>query len=79
MKIDLDCHSKYSHDSYLEPETIIEPAVETGLDGVCFIEHHSIDAFILVERIKVPDGVIIFRGQVGRAYTIFKTRLINPK
>lgn len=44
MKIDLHCHRKYSRNSYLEPETIIEQAIENGLDGVCCIKHHSIDA-----------------------------------
>ena len=62
MKIDLHCHSKYSYDSYLEPEAIIEQAIENGLDGVCFMEHHSIDASKPVERIKVPDEFTIFRG-----------------
>jgi len=61
MKIDLDCHSKYLHDSYLEPETIIEQAIENGLDGVCCMEHHSIGG-----------SGCHFRKQVGTDFSEFK-------
>ncbi len=62
MKIDLHCHSKYSHDNYLDPEDLIEEAVTKGLDGICFTEHYSIAASLQVERIGVPDGFYVFRG-----------------
>ncbi len=62
MKIDLHCHSKYSHDTYFEPETLIEQAIKMNLDGVCFTEHYSVKASFPVEKIKVPKGFYIFRG-----------------
>ena len=62
MKIDLHCHSKYSHDSYLEPYELIEQAVKRDMDGVCFTEHHSIVASWPVEKIETPEGFYIFRG-----------------
>ena len=62
MKIDLHCHSKYSYDTYLEPQDIIEEAVSKGLDGVCFTEHHTISASLPVETLKVPKGFYLFRG-----------------
>ncbi len=62
MKIDLHCHSKYSHDTYFEPETLIEQAIKMGLDGVCFTEHHSFAASWPVEKIRLPKGFNIFRG-----------------
>jgi len=61
MRIDRHCHSKYSHDSYIEPEAIIEQAFENGLGGVCFMEHHSIGG-----------SGCHFREQVGSAFTEFK-------
>jgi histidinol phosphatase-like PHP family hydrolase len=42
MKIDLHCHSKYSGDSHLEPEDVIEQAIKLNLDGVCE-ERDSVD------------------------------------
>ena len=62
MKIDLHCHSKYSHDNYLEPEELIQEAIKKNLDGVCLTEHHSLMASQPVGRIKVPDGFYVFRG-----------------
>jgi len=62
MKIDLHCHSKYSYDTYLEPESVIEEAVLKGLDGVCFTEHHSIAESLPVDRIRAPENFYIFRG-----------------
>jgi predicted metal-dependent phosphoesterase TrpH len=62
MKIDLHCHSKYSYDTYLEPQDIIEEAVSKGLNGVCFTEHHSITASLPIEALKVPKGFYVFRG-----------------
>jgi predicted metal-dependent phosphoesterase TrpH len=44
MRIDLHCHSKYSTDNFLEPEDLIQKAVERMLDGVCFTEHFSVGA-----------------------------------
>jgi hypothetical protein len=62
MRIDLHCHSKYSHDSYLEPEELIEQAIKMNLDGVCFTEHHSLTASLPVEKIQIPEGFYVFRG-----------------
>jgi predicted metal-dependent phosphoesterase TrpH len=62
MRIDLHCHSKYSDDSYLEPEELIEQAINVNLDGVCFTEHNSLGASRPVERITIPEGFYIFRG-----------------
>ena len=62
MKVDLHCHSKYSHDTYFEPEVLIVQAIKMGLDGVCFTEHHSFRASWPVEKIKIPEGFYIFRG-----------------
>jgi len=62
MRIDLHCHSKYSHDNYFEPEKLIEQAFKMNLDGVCFTEHHSLMASWPVEKIKIPEGFYVFRG-----------------
>ena len=62
MRIDLHCHSKFSHDSYFEPEVLIQEAIRKKLDGVCFTEHYSIKVSLPVEKIKVPDRFCVFRG-----------------
>lgn len=62
MKIDLHCHSKYSHDNDLGPEELIQQALKRGLDGVCFTEHHSFMASLPVERIKRPEHFLVLRG-----------------
>lgn len=62
MRIDLHCHSKYSHDNLLEPGELIEHAIKVNLDGVCFTEHNSLAASKPVERISTPEGFYVFRG-----------------
>lgn len=62
MKIDLHCHSKYSHDTYFDPAALIRQAQQIGLDGVCFTEHFSVDTSMAVEKINVHDGFRVFRG-----------------
>jgi len=62
MRIDLHCHSKYSHDNLLEPRELIEHAIKMNLDGVCFTEHNSLVASKPVERISTPEGFSVFRG-----------------
>ncbi len=62
MIIDLHCHSKYSEDNHLEPGDLIRRALELGLDGVCFTEHHSLSCSWPIGRMKVPDNFLVFRG-----------------
>ena len=60
MKIDLHCHSKYSHDNYLDPREVIAEALAKDLDGVCFTEHYFFEASKPVENLEVPDGFYVF-------------------
>lgn len=62
MRIDLHCYTKYSHDNFLEPSTVIQEAVERGLDGACSTEHHSLEASREIKRLSVPEGIRDFRG-----------------
>jgi len=62
MRIDLHCHSRFSPDSFLEPEDLIKAAIEKDLDGVCFTEHYSLDASLSVEKIQIPEGFLVLRG-----------------
>ncbi len=62
MKIDLHCHSRYSNDNFLDPETVVRQAIHRGLDGVCFTEHHSYEASLAIEKLVVPDGFLVLRG-----------------
>ncbi len=62
MRIDLHCHTKYSGDSYLEPEELIEQAIKLNLKGVCMTEHSSLLDSHVLEGLKIPDGFYVFRG-----------------
>jgi predicted metal-dependent phosphoesterase TrpH len=62
MLIDLHCHSRYSYDNHLEPEDLMDRALELGLDGVCFTEHFSVEASLPVTSIESPDGFLVLRG-----------------
>ena len=62
MKIDLHCHSKYSADTHLEPEEVIQQAIKLNLDGICFAEHYSMMPSGVLEKIGIPEGFYVFRG-----------------
>jgi histidinol phosphatase-like PHP family hydrolase len=66
MLIDLHCHSKYSHDNHLEPEDLIEKAMEVGLNGVCFTEHYSFDSSWPIEKMRLPENFLVLRGWKSR-------------
>jgi predicted metal-dependent phosphoesterase TrpH len=42
MKMDLHVHSKYSKDSFLEPERILKIGKKKGLDGIAVTDHDTI-------------------------------------
>jgi len=62
MLIDLHCHTKYSQNNHAEPEELNARAVEIGLNGICFTEHHALHSSRLVSRMKIPDGFLVRRG-----------------
>lgn len=64
FKIDLHVHSKYSGDNDAEPEETIMCAIERGLQGVAFTEHHSFAASEHAEIMKEKFGeqILILRG-----------------
>ncbi len=62
MLIDLHCHTKYSHDNYLEPDDLFDRAIEMGLDGVCITEHHSYEASAPIMHRPRPHNLLVLRG-----------------
>lgn len=64
FKIDMHNHSVYSGDSIAEPRELIERAIEIGLDGIAFTEHHSFSASETVEGLKehYRGRILVFRG-----------------
>jgi hypothetical protein len=73
MRIDLHCHSKYSEDNHLEPEEVIERAIQLNLGGVCFTEHHSMTPSWALEKIEIPEGFYVFKGveiSTGRGHLL---------
>lgn len=62
MWIDTHCHTKYSHDNWLEPVDLIRRAKSLGIDAVCITEHYSYEASEPVERIGREEGLLVLRG-----------------
>lgn len=61
MKLDLHIHSKYSFDSYLDPEKIIHVAKKKGLDGIAITDHNTIKGGLKALKYK-SDGLTIIIG-----------------
>lgn len=62
MWIDTHCHTKYSHDNWLEPRDLIRRARALGIGGVCITEHYSYEASEPVEQIGREEGFLVLRG-----------------
>lgn len=62
MIIDLHIHTIYSQDSLIAPEDLIEQAINVGLDGICIMEHNSLQASEVVEEFAVGTNLQVFRG-----------------
>lgn len=73
MKIDLHCHTYYSHDAISSPEQLIKQALKNGLDGIAITDHETTAGWdeaikageklkakiILGEEIKTNQGDIL--------------------
>lgn len=62
MWIDTHCHTRHSHDNWLEPLDLVRRAKQLGLDGVCITEHHSYEASAPVEAVARGEGFLLLRG-----------------
>jgi len=50
MKYDLHTHSKYSYDSFLDPEKIIKIAKKNSLNGIAITDHNTIKGGLIALR-----------------------------
>lgn len=62
MWIDTHCHTKHSHDNWLEPVDLVRRAKALGLDAVCITEHYSYEASAPVEQVGRDEGLLVLRG-----------------
>ena len=81
MLIDLHCHTKYSGDSRLEPDELIQAARSYGLDAICITEHDSFCASEPVEEIARAEGFPLFRGveiNTDKGHKIWEKHSLTP-
>lgn len=64
FRIDLHVHTKYSGDTDAEPRSMVERAVQKGMQGLAVTEHYSYEASEAVESLREEyRGILnIFRG-----------------
>lgn len=62
MKFDLHIHSKYSHDSFSSPETIIRLSKRKGLSGIAVTDHNTIEGGLAVKEINNDDDFMVIVG-----------------
>ncbi len=62
MILDLHIHSKYSFDSILEPEKIIEVAKKRDLDGIAITDHNTIKGGVEAEKINKDQDFLVIVG-----------------
>ena len=67
FKIDLHIHTSLGGDSLIEPQGLVDRAIEVGLDAVCITEHHSYDLSQPFDEISRMANFPIFRAVEYRA------------
>jgi hypothetical protein len=81
MKFDLHLHTRYSEDSELKPEKIVERAMEEGLDGIAVTDHNTMSGYRKVKEIggklKVIGGEEI-KTTEGEIIGLFLNKEIKP-
>jgi len=81
MRYDLHIHSKYSPDSRLEIEEIIEIATRQGLDGIAITDHNTTKGGMLAKRLNTHDLEVIcgceFATDQGEVIGLFLTEEIK--
>lgn len=60
MKIDFHVHSKYSHDSFMEPERILKTAKSKGLGAVAICDHNTFECHTTKTHFK---GVVLIPAE----------------
>ncbi len=63
MKIDLHCHTYYSHDAVSSPEQIIRQALKKGLDGVAITDHETTAGWEEALNVGSELGIKIVLGE----------------
>ena len=59
MKLDLHIHSKYSYDSFSDPQKIIKVAKSKGLDVISITDHDNMKVY---EKLPHIPNIIVVRG-----------------
>jgi len=82
-KFDLHIHSKYSYDSFLSPEAIIEVAKRKGLNGVAVTDHGTIKGGLATREINRDIDFEVIVGcetetEYGDVLGLFLSREIRP-
>ncbi|MBI4244389.1 MAG: PHP domain-containing protein [Planctomycetes bacterium] len=84
MKIDLHCHSKFSFDSKMEVEKVLETAVAKGLDALAITDHDTIEGALFAQKIQKDYRIQIVIGEeihtdLGDVIGLFLTSEIKIK
>jgi len=89
MRIDMHCHSYYSHDGISSPESLLRQAKKRGLDGIALTDHNNIRGWQRAEKEANKLGLLLIKGEeikvkennetIGEILAYFINQEINPK
>jgi len=63
MKIDLHCHSYYSHDGSSSPQKLLEEAKNKKLDGIALTDHDNIKGWEEAKKVAEALGLFLILGE----------------
>ncbi|MFA5086328.1 MAG: CehA/McbA family metallohydrolase [Candidatus Paceibacterota bacterium] len=89
MKIDLHCHTYYSHDALCPPRRLVRFAKKKGLDAIAITDHNTTKAWKEAENEADKIGLKLIKGEeikikedgktIGEILAYFINKEIDPK
>ncbi len=51
LRVELHCHTRYSHDCLMEPERLLEVCRQRGIQRVAITDHNQIEGALLAAEL----------------------------
>jgi predicted metal-dependent phosphoesterase TrpH len=80
---DFHIHSKYSFDSFTNPQDIVKAAKKNGISGIAITDHNTVKGSIVTKKYMSKDFIVIsgaeINSEVGHICALFITEDIKSK
>ncbi|WP_406657765.1 PHP domain-containing protein [Methanolobus sp. ZRKC2] len=61
---DFHIHTKYSNDSYTQPEKLLKSAIKNNLDGIAITDHNTIEGALKAKLYQTEEIIVIVGSEI---------------